>query len=193
MTGPGTAATPSTGTQVLFVHPAASKSRINVALRAALGGMARVTVRDLYALYPDFDIDVAAEQQTLLAHDCLVLQFPFYWYSSPALLKQWLDLVLEFGWAYGPGADALRGRRVMLAISTGGRAGAYRHDGANRFTMTELLRPFEQAFHLCGMHWLEPFVIHGSRAVTDHDLETVLAPAYRSRVAALVQPTGAGT
>ncbi len=181
---------PQHRTQVLYTHPAPAKSRLNVALRNALTGLENVTIRDLYAHYPDFDIDVAAEQRALLEHDCLVLQFPFYWYSSPALLKQWLDLVLEFGWAYGPGADALHGKRVMLAVTTGGRAAAYRPDGTNRFTMTELLRPFEQSFHLCGMHWLEPFVIHGSRAVTHHDLETVLAPAYRARVAGLTLDDG---
>ena len=55
----------------------------------------------MYDLYPDFKIDVAEEQKHLAAADRIILQFPFYWYSTPALLKQWQDDVLTYGWAFG--------------------------------------------------------------------------------------------
>ena len=87
-------------------------------------GLEGVTIVDLYAEYPSLDIDVAREQQRLLAHDVIVLQHPFYWYSSPAIIKEWQDLVLENGWAYGPGGTRLAGRYLMSAISTGGSAGS---------------------------------------------------------------------
>ena len=147
---------------VLFAHPALQKSRINVHLAAAARGVAGITFHDLYEAYPDFDINVTHEQKLLREHDVVVLQHPFYWYSCPALLKEWLDLVLEYGFAYGPGGTALTGKSLLSALTTGGPAAAYTREGINRFTMTEFLAPFIQAAGLCGMHWLPPSIIHGS-------------------------------
>ncbi|MCL4822358.1 MAG: NAD(P)H-dependent oxidoreductase [Vicinamibacteria bacterium] len=165
---------------VLFAHPALEKSRVN----RPLAGAARasgVTFHDLYEAYPDFDVDVGAEQQRLLDHDVIVLQHPFYWYQPPALVKQWLDLVLEHGWAYGTGGTALRGKRWLHAITTGGREAAYARDGFNRFTVRELLAPLEQTARLCGMEFLPPFVVHGT-----HRLETGAIAAAADEYAALL-------
>ncbi len=147
---------------VLFAHPAFENSRVNRHLAAAVRDLPGVTFHDLYEAYPDFDVDVRREQALLLEHDTLVLQHPFYWYSTPALVKQWEDLVLEHGWAYGTGGHALRGKRWLSAITTGGREEAYQPDGHNRFTMRQLLAPIEQTAHLCGMTFLPPFVVHGT-------------------------------
>ena len=84
---------------ILFAHPRSSASVVQRAMLRAIDGLDGVTLADLYAEYPDFDIDVAREQDRLLAHDLIVLQHPFYWYSSPAIIKEWQDLVLENGWA----------------------------------------------------------------------------------------------
>src|SRR5690349_3159009 len=92
---------------ILFAHPRLRNSVVQSALIKAVAGLEGVTFRDLYASYPDYMIDVEAEQKALLAHDVIVLQHPFYWYSSPAIIKEWQDLVLENGWAYGPGGTAL--------------------------------------------------------------------------------------
>jgi hypothetical protein len=75
-----------------------------------------VDISDLYEEYPDFYINVKREQQLLIEHDIIVFQHPFYWYSSPAILKQWEDLVLEFGFAYGPGGTKLH-RHVDIRTS----------------------------------------------------------------------------
>lgn len=124
--------------------------------------MEGVTCHDLYEAYPDFDVDVTREQRLLLDHDVVVLHHPFYWYSTPALIKQWEDLVLTHGWAYGRGGNALQGKLMMSAITTGGGRGAYQHGGHNRFTISELLRPIEQTARLCGMDYLPPFVVYGT-------------------------------
>ena len=147
---------------ILFAHPAYSKSRVNRLLLEASRGVEGVTVHDLYAVYPDFDLDVKREQELLLAHERNVLHHPFYWYSTPAILKEWQDLVLEHGWAYGRGGTALQGKWLMNAITTGGGEKAYRRDGHNRFTMRELLAPLEQTARLCGKEYLAPFVAHGT-------------------------------
>ena len=78
---------------VLFAHPALETSRINRRLAEAPQSLEGVTLRDLYEVYPDFDVDVEAEQASLLEHDVVVFQHPLYWYSAPPLLKQWQDLV----------------------------------------------------------------------------------------------------
>ena len=152
---------------VLFAHPALQKSRINRPLAAAAKQIPGVTFHDLYEEYPQFQIDVAREQKLLVEHDVIVFQHPFYWYSCPALLKEWLDLVLEHGFAYGHEGTRLQDKLFMSALTTGGPETAYSREGHNRFTMRELLAPFEQTAALCGMTWLPPFVVHGSIRLTD--------------------------
>jgi glutathione-regulated potassium-efflux system ancillary protein KefG len=163
---------------VLFAHPRLRQSVVQRALLGAISGLDGITVRDLYAEYPDLMIDARREQSSLLAHDLLVLQHPFYWYSSPAVIKEWLDIVLEEGWAYGAGGDRLHGKFLLNALSTGGPQEAYHGKGRNRFPMRELLAPFDQTAYLCGMGWLEPFVVHAGRKLDDAVL-TERAERYR--------------
>ena len=156
---------------VLFAHPVLERSRVNKRLVAAVRELPGVTVHDLYEAYPTMAIDVAREQELLREHDVIVFQHPFYWYSTPAILKEWQDLVLEHGWAYGPGGKALRGKITLNAISTGGPAMAYKRGGYNRFTVRELLAPWEQTANLCEMRYLAPYVVHAAlRVVDDEDL-----------------------
>lgn len=158
-------------TLVILVHPNLETSRVNKTWKTALEQHKDVTVHDLYAAYPDFRIDVAREQQLLLSHDRIVFQFPFYWYSSPALLKEWQDVVLSYGWAYGKSGTQLHGKEFILAVSTGGPADAYRPDGYNRFTMEELLSPFRAMANLTGMTYLSSYIESGVRTLTVEQLE----------------------
>lgn len=169
---------------VLFAHPALHHSRVQRRLLAAARGVAHVTVHDLYDAYPDFDVDVPREQALLQAHDVVVFQHPLYWYSTPALLKQWQDLVLEHGWAYGHRGTALHGKRALCAVSAGGGEAAYHAGGRNRHTVRELLVPLEQTARLCGMDWLAPFVVHGTHLLDDAGLDAAAA-AYARLLAAL--------
>ena len=156
---------------VLFAHPVLERSRVNRRLVDTLRELPGVTIHDLYEVYPTFVIDVPREQALLREHDVIVFQHPFYWYSTPAILKEWQDLVLEHGWAYGPGGTALRGKTTLNAISTGGPAAAYQSGGYNRFTVRQLLAPWEQTANLCEMRFLAPFVVHAAlRVVGDDDL-----------------------
>lgn len=156
---------------VLFAHPRLEKSRANkTLLRHVPPG---ITFRDLYELYPDFNIDIAEEQQQLLAHEIAIWHHPLYWYSAPPLVKQWIDLVLAFGWAYGPGGTALRGKAMGHVVTSGGREAAYQHDGFHGFTLDEFLRPLQRTVTLCGMTWLPPFAVHGTHRLGDDELETL--------------------
>jgi len=169
---------------VLFAHPALERSRVNRRLAERVRGLEGVTFHDLYEAYPDFDVDVGREQALLLAHDVLVLQHPFYWYGTPALVKQWEDLVLEHGWAYGTSGTALRGKRLLSAITTGGSETAYAEAGHNRFTIRQLLAPIEQTARLCGMDYPPPFVVHGTHRLDADGIERA-ADEYGRFVAAL--------
>ncbi len=155
---------------ILFAHPALEKSRIHRDLLRGLPSVPGLTLHDLYERYPDFEIDVAREQQLLTEHDLIILQHPFYWYSTPALLKQWQDLVLEHGWAYGSQGKALHGKGVLSVISTGGGPGAYQPEGLNRFTMRQLLVPLEQTVYLCGMTYHPPYLVQGTHRMSAADI-----------------------
>jgi glutathione-regulated potassium-efflux system ancillary protein KefF len=150
---------------------------------------AQVQVRDLYALYPDYLIDVATEQQHLAAAELLVWLHPVHWYSMPPLLKLWLDEVFSFGWAYGPGGRALEGKALWLAASTGGPESSYRPDGYNRYFFDAFLHPCEQTAALTHMRWLPPLVLHGAHQAGDDEI-AAHAELFAARLASW--PTAAG-
>lgn len=162
---------PSARVLVLFAHPALEKSRVHSRLAAGARDVPGVTFHDLYEVYPDGCVDVTAEQALLRAHDEIVMQFSFYWYSTPSLLKEWQDVVLEYGWAYGRGGRALRGKTLTLAFSTGGGPKSYGPEGHNRYTLREFLRPLEQTAALCGMAFRPPWVIPAALALRLDDCD----------------------
>ena len=170
---------------ILFAHPVLERSRVNRRLLAAVRDVSGVTVHDLYDAYPTLYIDAKREQRLLLDHDVVVFQHPFYWYSTPAILKEWQDLVLEHGWAYGHGGTQLRGKITFNAITTGGPESAYRRGGYNRFTIRELLAPWDQTAHLCGMRFLAPFAVHAALRVVGEDDVAQPRAAYRQLIEAL--------
>lgn len=142
-------------------HPSLSNSRGNRLIVGELKGVQGACLRDVYGEYPDWKIDVSREQALLLSHDLIVFQHPFYWYNCPPLMKLWLDEVFLQRFAYPPGVgDKLRGKTWLSSITTGGSVEAYRSGGFNNWTISELLRPFQQTAFLAGMTWLPPFVMH---------------------------------
>ncbi len=168
---------------VLAAHPHIESSHVNRALTQAARalGERHVEVRDLYALYPDYAIDIEAEQAALARARLVVWQHPIHWYSMPSLMKLWVDDVLAFGWAYGPGGTTLKGRDLWLVASTGGPEDSYRPDSYNRYFFDAFLPPYEQTAMLCGMRFLPPLVLHGAHRVGDADL-TRHTEVYTSRL-----------
>lgn len=156
---------------ILLAHPLLERSFINARFAAAAASLTGVTVHDLYEAYPNLSIDRHREQQLLDEHDAVVFQHPMYWYSTPAILKQWQDLVLEHNWAYGGKGNHLDGKVTFNVVSTGGPQDVYRPGGRNRFTVRQLLAPYELTAQLCRMVYLAPFVTHGAfRVETESDL-----------------------
>ena len=155
---------------ILFAHPALEKSRTQRELIKSAEKLEGVTINDLYEQYPEFDIDVHREQKQLLEHDIIVWQHPLYWYSGPALLKQWMDLVLEHGWAYGKAGHALEGKRIFNAFSSGGGKNAYAASGMQGCTISEVLMQFQRTAELCRMVYLPPFWVPGTHKMDSRQL-----------------------
>ena len=156
---------------IIFGHPAFRRSKINAALRRAVEDLDGITFHDLYARYPDFLIDVPHEQRLCERHDMIVFQHPFYWYSTPSIIKEWFDLVLEHAWAYGSTGTALAGKITFQALTAGGDHTNYRADGINLFSIRELTTPHRATANLCGMDWLPPFAILGiHQGLPENDL-----------------------
>lgn len=176
-----TPASPAATVLVLVAHPALEQSRINRRLLQAIPASARIAVHDLYARYPDYLIDVAAEQAALSAARLVVWQHPIHWYGMPPLMRLWQDEVLGFGWAYGPDGTALKGKDLWLVASTGSPQEAYHPEGHNRYFFDAFLPPYEQTATLCGMRFLPPLLLHGAHRIGDAALEAH-ATAYAQRL-----------
>jgi len=183
---------------VLVAHPDLARSRVNRALLAQARQLAPadVEVRDLYALYPDYVIDVEAEQAALARSRAVVWVHPVQWYSMPALMKLWVDDVLAFGWAYGPGGRALAGKCLWLVVSTGGTELSYASEGSNRQAFDSFLPAYRQTAQLVGMRFLDPQVFYGAHKADAHAVhghahafgQRLLALAGEARASTLVAP-----
>jgi len=152
---------------VLYAHPAPHRSRVNRLMAEAACEVPNVTVHDLYEIYADFHIDVGREQTLLATADLVVFQHPIQWYGMPSLLKEWVDVVLERGWAYGTGGTALQGKGFWLAATTGGSVESYAPGAYHDHAFDAFLPPFKQTAALCGMVWVPPLILHGARSADD--------------------------
>lgn len=156
---------------VYYAHPGHRFSRANKAMAKEARTIEGVSFVDLYASYPRHDIDVDREQARLLEHSVILFQCPLFWYSTPSLVKEWQDLVLEHGFAYGSGGDQLAGKAMMFALTAAGPADAYTERGYQHFPLRTFLTPLEQTARLCGMHFPAPYVLHGSLQADDEAIE----------------------
>ncbi len=174
---------------VLYAHPAARHSVVNKSMAMAAGRLDGVTFVDLYREYPRMKIDVDREQERLLAHDVVVMQFPLMWYSTPSILKEWQDLVLEHGFAYGQGATFLHGKLLVPVVSAGGPESAYKEDGYNNFDLRVLLTPLEQTANLCKLRFVSPYVLFGSMSLGGNERLRIHVDGYVDFLTALRDET----
>jgi glutathione-regulated potassium-efflux system ancillary protein KefF len=166
--------------QIVYAHPYPDRSRAGRALLAGVSDLPGVTVRSLYALYPDFAIDVDAERLALSRADVLVWQSPFYWYGMPSLLHLWIEKVLGAGWAYGAGGTAVRGKKVLWVTTTGAPGAAYQPGGMHGHPFEAFVPAISQTAIFCGMKWLGPLVVHGAHRISDADLGESVARYRRT-------------
>ena len=173
------------GLIVYYAHPGHKYSHVHCVMASAAAGVESITFVDLYSDYPRFDINVDIEQQRLLDHDVILFQFPLFWYSTPSIIKEWQDLVLEHGFAYGSGGDALAGKRMMLAITAAGPEDAYTHQGYQHYPLRSFLTPLEQTARLCQMVFPAPYVLYGSLRAPSAGLVDPHVEGYRRLLEAI--------
>lgn len=135
-------------TLVIITHPNLEKSVVNNRWVEELEKYPeRYIVHNLHEAYPNEEIDVDKEHQLLESVDKVVLQFPFFWFNCPPLLKKWIDDVLSHGWAYGANSEyKLSGKKIALAISAGIKDEDYQASGRYKYTLEQLTSPFEITF-----------------------------------------------
>lgn len=172
---------------ILFAHPSQHRSEVNAPLFKEAQNIKGVTCVDLYGEYPRFNINIDREQQRLREHDVVIFQFPLYWYSTPSILKEWQDLVLEYGFAYGTDGTELQGKTMLCILSAGGKEEAYKAEGYNHFTIRQLLAPIEQMSALTGMNYVAPFAMFGSRTAAEEGRIPRHIERYRKLLTALVE------
>ena len=174
---------------VYYAHPGQRHSHANTAMWGEAAQVDGITRVDLYAEYPRFDVDIEREQQRLLDHEVIFFQCPLFWYSTPSLIKEWIDLTLEHGFAYGSGGDRLAGKILMFALTAAGPVDAYTADGYQHYPLRTFLTPLERTAGLCKMRFVAPFVLYGSlRAIQDGRVPTH-AEGYRRLLTALRDDT----
>ena len=155
---------------VIYAHPYPHRSRACAALVEAIRAAPGLELRSIYDLYPDFDIDPAAEQAALERARLVVWLHPLYWYTTPALMKHWFEAVLVRGWAYGKGGTALAGKDCLWVSTSGGDEAAFTAEGRHRHAFGDFVPVVEQTARYCGMNWLPPFAVHGAHEIPEEAL-----------------------
>ena len=179
---PGDAGSPAV-IYLVFAHPYPSQSRANRALLDAVRTLPGLEVCSLYDRYPDFDIDVSAEQAALSRAQLVVWMHPVFWYSVPGLLKHWFDKVLSYGWAYGDGRAALSGKDCLWVATTGGKLETYSPAGIHRRPFVDFTRAIEATALFCGMNWQEPWIVQGAPEIEEQEF-AAMARQLRERLEA---------
>jgi glutathione-regulated potassium-efflux system ancillary protein KefG len=171
---------------VIMCHPALEHSRVNQRLIFEAQSHAHTVVHDLYERYPDFHINVKWEQEHLTGFDAIVFQHPLYWYSCPSLMKEWMDLVLSYHYAYGPNGYALAGKRWCQVVSAGGNGESYTDTGMHQAHMDTFLMPFKMTATFCQMHYRSPLIIYNAHKISSQTLEAA-ALEYKAVLDALAE------
>ena len=172
---------------VYYAHPGNQYSRVNKKLAEVAKHHSHLTFVDLYQEYPRYDINIDLEQERLLNHDVILFQHPLFWYSTPALIKEWIDLVLEHGFAFGAGGDKLTDKIMMNALSAAGPQDAYTPKGYQHYPLRTFLTPLEQTARLCHMKYAAPYVLYSSLAADEEKEVAEHVEGYRRMLDAICQ------
>lgn len=158
-------------TLIVLSHPNMEESIVNKALVETIKGENEILVHDLYGTYTTVEnIDIAKEQELLCAHEQIIFQFPLYWFSSPAMLKEWLDKVFSYGFAYGHEGTKLAGKAACIVISAGSPLSEYSTTGYNHYTIEEYLLPLKASIAYAGMEFKGIFAVGGALSITPEAL-----------------------
>ncbi len=159
---------------VILAHPNFDKSFANKTIIEELQKSdLELEIRNIHDLYPDYKIDVDAEQEALLRHQTIVFQYPFYWYSMPAILKHWFDEVFLHQFAYGSKGDKLKDKNFVPSFTVGSSESSYKTLGFQHFRVYEFCKHLEQTAYHTQMNYIDPIYFHGTSLVAGYTEEEV--------------------
>ena len=124
-----------------------------------------------------FVADIKTEQDKLMSSDIVIMQFPLWWWSFPAILKGWVDRVLSSGFAYGNGAT-LMPKKVMYSITTGGAS----NEEELSYYKNKIDGLYQDVFGFIGWEVIPPFIAHGVQQITQQERFQILND-YREHLA----------
>ncbi|MDQ1095271.1 MULTISPECIES: NAD(P)H-dependent oxidoreductase [Chryseobacterium] len=163
---------------LILGHPDIEKSLANRTIIEELkSSHPALEIRNLSMLYPDYNINAVAEQEALLRHDVVIFQYPLYWYSMPAILKHWFDVVFEYQFAYGSQGDKLKDKYFIPSFTVGAPEREYNAVGEHHFRVHEFCKNLEQTAYYTGMKYVDPIYFHGTSVNAGYTEESIKAKA----------------
>ncbi len=178
---------------IILAHPKSDQSTANKTIIEELKNSGLdIEIRNLSELYPDYKIDVKAEQEALLRHQNIVFQYPFYWYNMPAILKHWFDEIFIHQFAYGSQGDKLKGKNFVTSITVGGKENDYQTLGKHRFNIDDFSKNLAQTAYLAQMNFIKPLYCHGTSLTSGNtkDEVTVRAKEFSEKLISKLKSIG---
>ncbi|KEA49991.1 NAD(P)H dehydrogenase [Mangrovibacter sp. MFB070] len=171
-------------TLVIVSHPYVSQSRVIQALQSTAEELSNTVVRNLEFLYgnPVQGFDIQAEQSACEEADRIVFMYPTHWFNLTPALKTWLNEVWTYGWAFGPGGNALKGKELLVVTSAGASEYTYSHAGLVDSTMDEVLTPVRASALYVGMTFASPLAFYEVAGADQSKLQS-----FQSALAARLQ------
>lgn len=167
--------------------------QISVANKMIVEGLKKriPTIKEdnLVELYPDFRIDIKAEQEKLLWADTVLIQVPLFWFSMPSIIMRWIEEVFQHGWAYGSKGKALQGKNIIVGITAGSKTEVY-ESGQAGLTVKDFDKRFKTIFSFCNMNYKGIVFNGGFLNMGDGTAAATFAPMVEKHVDELMQKLG---
>lgn len=167
---------------MILAHPKIEESIGNKIISELTNQNRNVEVRHLNALYPNFKIDIKAEQNAMLNADIIIFQYPLFWYSTPAILKEWIDQVFEYGFAFGTGAK-LTAKKIIVSMTIGSAERDYPKE-----IIDKILFPFHGLAAYCKMNYAGEVLSNNINSYTPEAAERAkqIAKEHAQRLITLI-------
>lgn len=166
-------------TLVIMAHSNPTDSKINNRIKEILEKEENIIYKDIKTLYGDYKFNIKKEQEDLLNVDKIVFQFPLYWYTAPSILKQWVDDVFEYDFAFTYKDDGsfealkLVDKKFQMVVSVGGGKQDYKDMDIK---VQDCLHSYSTTAQVLGMKEEKPYMIYGvdTHKYTNEQLDEIV-------------------
>jgi len=176
---------------IISGHPDLKNSCANKTILDEISKLCpEIEIRKLDELYPDYNFDVKTEQAALEKADIIVFQYPMHWYSTPGILKLYIDKIFLHGWAYGSKGTALKGKTFIISVTEGAPENEYTAEGAMKHTVEEFSYSLAGFAALCNLDCKKLFSIGGVMyvpGITSDEQKNKLIEKCKKQAAEIVE------